>query len=186
MDQKYFSNEAKKILDSYEKIKCGVMTKAFTHGDDVRPFEGFEITQNGSKINTMPLGDFLFGLFRFVNEEEESYRSEIKQLKHDIEKLESEIKIHKEIRKELEAKIKKLNQPRMIKQMVVRSYQSLDEDGIQGKELARCLNNGWKVVCNNYVPVHEYNGRRIVCPAYIEYILEKEIEDEQQTESETL
>lgn len=176
MDQKYFSNEAKKILDSYEKIKCGVMTKAFTHGDDVRPFEGFEITQNGSKINTMPLGNFLFGLFRFVNEEEESYRSEIKQLKHDIEKLESEIAIHKEIRKELAAKIKKLNQPRMTRQIVVRSYQSLGEDGINGNELLQLLHDGWKVVCNNYVPPYETS--RVTAPAYIEYILEKEIEDE--------
>lgn len=168
MDQKYFSDEAKKILDSYEKIKCGVMTKAFTHGDDVRPFEGFEITQNGSKINTMPLGDFLFGLFRFVNEEEESYRSKNKQLKHDIEKLEA----------------KKLNQPRMTRQIVVRSYQSLGEDGINGKELLQLLKDGWKVVCNNYVPPYETS--RVTAPAYIEYILEKEIEDEQQTESEAL
>lgn len=168
MEQKYFADGAKKILDSYEKIKCGVMTKAFTHGDDVRPFEGFEITQNGSKINTMPLGDFLFGLFRFVNEEEESYRSEIKQLKHDIEKSEA----------------KKLNQPRMTRQMVVRSVQSVTEDGIQGERLAAYLNAGWKVVCSNYVPIYE--GLKVIVPAYIEYILEKEIEDEQQTESETL
>lgn len=83
-------------------------------------------------------------------------KEHIEQLQEYIRQLEHDIEIHKEIRKELEAKIKKLNQPRKIRQMVVRSCQSLDEDGIHGKELARFLNNGWKVVCSNYVPTHEF------------------------------
>lgn len=176
MEHRDFTNKAKRILDTYEKTKCGVMTKAFAQCDNASPFAEFEITQNGSKINTMPLGEFLYELFRYVEKEEADYRKEIKRLEHDIE-------IRKEIRKELEAKIKKLNQPRMIKQMVVRSYQSINSNGSYEKVLAQCLNDGWKVVCSNYVPV--YGNSSITCPAYIEYILEKEIEDEQPTKSET-
>ncbi len=179
MDQKDFINETKKILANYEKTKPGVKTKTLTQS----LFEGFEITQDG-RTTTMPLGEFLYELFLYVAEDEENYRNEIKQLKHDIKQLEAEIDIRKEIRKDLEVKIKKLNQPRMIRQMVVRSYQSISEDGINGNELLRLLKDGWKVVCNNYVPPYETS--RVTAPAYIEYILEKEIEDEQQTESEAL
>lgn len=111
-------------------------------------------------------------------------KEHIEQLQEYIRQLEHDIEIHKEIRKELDAKIKKLNQPRMTRQMVVRSVQSVTEDGIQGERLAAYLNAGWKVVCSNYVPIYE--GLKVIVPAYIEYILEKEIEDEQQTESEAL
>ena len=179
MDQKDFINETKKILANYEKTKCGVKTKTLAQS----LFEGFEITQNG-RITTMPLGEFLYELFVYVAEDEENYRNEIKQLKHDIKQLEGDIEIRKEIRQDLEAKIKKLNQPRMTRQIVVRSYQSLKDNGVNGNELLQLLKDGWKVVCNNYVPPYETS--HVTAPAYIEYILEKEIEDEQQTESETL